>query len=118
MIDNQTNEEKNVLGADLSIAGTMPLTGYYRNGYCSTGVSDTGKHVIAATMTDEFLAFSLAKGNDLITPVPQYDFPGLKAGDCCCLCATRWKEAFDAGVAPPVNLDATNEKALEFVIPM
>jgi hypothetical protein len=66
-------------------------------------------------MTDAFLAFSLAKGNDLITPIPQYNFPGLKAGDCWCLCALRWKEAFDAGVAPPVNLDATHEKALEFV---
>ena len=65
-------------------------------------------------MTDAFLAFSLAKGNDLITPVPHYNFPGLKAGDCWCLCASRWKEAFDAGVAPPVNLDATHEKALEF----
>jgi len=114
MNDNQTKEEKNVLGADLSIAGTKPLTGYYRDGYCSTGASDTGIHVIAATMTDTFLAFSLAKGNDLITPVPHYNFPGLKAGDCWCLCASRWKEAFDAGVAPPVNLDATHEKALEF----
>jgi uncharacterized protein (DUF2237 family) len=114
MIDNKKKEEKNVLGANLSIAGTKPLTGYYRDGYCSTGASDTGKHVIAATMTDTFLAFSLAKGNDLITPVPHYNFPGLKAGDCWCLCASRWKEAFDAGVAPPVNLDATHEKALEF----
>lgn len=114
MTDNQTKEEKNVLGANLSIAGTMPLTGFYRNGYCSTGASDTGKHVIAATITDAFLEFSLSKGNDLITPAPQYNFPGLKAGDCWCLCALRWKEAYDAGVAPPVNLDATHEKALEF----
>jgi uncharacterized protein len=115
MIADQIKEEKNVLGANLSIAGTLPLTGYYRDGYCSTGASDTGKHVIAATMTNDFLAFSLTKGNDLITAAPQLNFPGLKAGDCWCLCALRWKEAFDAGVAPPVNLNATHEKALEFV---
>ena len=106
--------EKNVLGTALQIAGTDPLTGYYRDGYCSTGESDTGVHVIAATVTDEFLAFSKSQGNDLITPFPQYNFPGLKAGDCWCLCARRWKEAYDAGVAPPVNLEATHEKALEF----
>lgn len=106
--------EKNVLGTDLEIAGTNPLTGYYRDGFCSTGKSDTGTHVIAATLTDEFLQFSKLQGNDLITPIPQYGFPGLKAGDCWCLCASRWKEAYDAGVAPPVNLNATHEKALEF----
>ena len=71
-------------------------------------------HVIAATLTEEFLQFSKAQGNDLITPMPQHNFPGLKAGDCWCLCASRWKEAYDAGVAPPVNLNATHEKALEF----
>ena len=106
--------EKNVLGSDLKIAGTNPLTGYYRDGFCSTGESDRGVHVIAATITDEFLQFSKSKGNDLITPIPEYNFPGLKAGDCWCLCALRWKEAFDAGVAPPVILEATHEKALEF----
>ena len=106
--------EKNVLGTDLQIAGTNPLTGYYRDGFCSTGESDSGVHVIAATLTDDFLAFSKSQGNDLITPFPQYNFPGLKAGDCWCLCARRWKEAYDAGVAPPVILEATHEKALEF----
>ena len=106
--------ERNVLGTDLQIAGTNPLTGYYRDGFCSTGESDRGVHVIAATLTDEFLAFSKSQGNDLITPFPQYNFPGLKAGDCWCLCARRWKEAYDAGVAPPVILEATHEKALEF----
>ena len=106
--------EKNVLGSDLQIAGTNPLTGYYRDGFCSTGESDRGVHVIAATITDEFLQFSKSKGNDLITPIPEYNFPGLKAGDCWCLCALRWKESFDAGVAPPVILEATHEKALEF----
>ena len=106
--------EKNVLGSDLQIAGTNPLTGYYRDGFCSTGESDRGVHVIAATLTDEFLQFTKSQGNDLTTPSPQYNFPGLKAGDCWCLCARRWKEAYDAGVAPPVILEATHEKALEF----
>ena len=106
--------EKNVLGKELEIAGTNPLTGYYRDGFCSTGNSDSGVHVIAAILTDEFLQFSQSKGNDLITPLPQYNFPGLKAGDCWCLCASRWKEAYDAGLAPPVILNATHEKALEF----
>jgi len=106
--------EKNVLGTDLQIAGTNPLTGYYRDGFCSTDESDRGVHVIAATLTDEFLQFSKSKGNDLTTPSPQYNFPGLKAGDNWCLCALRWKESFDAGAAPPVILEATNEKALEF----
>ncbi len=106
--------EKNVLGTALQIAGTEPLTGYYRDGYCSTGESDIGVHVIAAMVTDDFLAFSKSQGNDLITSFPQYNFSGLQAGDCWCLCAGRWKEAYDAGVAPPVKLEATHEKALEF----
>ena len=107
-------EEKNVLGTDLQIAGTNPLTGYYRDGFCSTGESDRGVHVIAATLTDEFLQFTKSQGNDLTTPSPQYNFPGLKAGDCWCLCARRWKQAYDARIAPPVILEATHEKALEF----
>ena len=106
--------EKNVLGTDLQIAGTNPLTGYYRDGFCSTGESDRGVHVIAATLTNDFLQYTKSQGNDLTTPSPQYNFPGLKAGDNWCLCALRWKEAFDAGVAPPVILEATHEKALEF----
>ena len=114
MADRVKTGEKNVLGTPLQIAGTNPLTGYYRDGFCSTGASDRGVHVIAATLTEEFLEFSKAQGNDLITPMPQHNFPGLKAGDCWCLCASRWKEAYDAGVAPPVNLNATHEKALEF----
>ena len=114
MSDRIKTGEKNVLGTPLQIAGTDPLTGYYRDGFCSTGIADRGVHVIAATLTDEFLEFTKSQGNDLITPLPQYNFPGLKAGDCWCLCARRWKEAFDAGVAPPVNLEATHEKALEF----
>ena len=106
--------EKNVLGTDLQIAGTNPLTGYYRDGFCSTGNADRGVHVIASTLTDEFLQFTKSQGNDLTTPSPQYNFQGLKSGDNWCLCALRWKEALDAGVAPPVILEATHEKALEF----
>ena len=106
--------EKNVLGTDLQIAGTNPITGYYRDGFCSTGNADKGIHVIAATLTDEFLEFTKSQGNDLTSPSPQYNFPGLKAGDNWCLCALRWKESLDAGVAPPVILEATHEKALEF----
>ncbi len=114
MSDRIKTGEKNVLGTPLQIAGTDPLTGYYRDGFCSTGIADSGVHVIAATLTDEFLLFTKSQGNDLITPLPQYNFPGLKAGDCWCLCANRWKAAYDAGVAPPVTLEATHEKALEF----
>lgn len=105
---------KNVLGTDLKIAGTDPVTGYYRDGFCSTGAEDRGVHVVAAVLTDEFLQYSKSQGNDLITPFPAYGFPGLKANDKWCLCASRWKEAYDAGVAPPVILEATHEKALEF----
>ena len=105
---------KNVLGTDLKIAGTDPVTGFYRDGFCSSGADDRGVHVVAAVLTDEFLQFSKARGNDLITPLPAYGFPGLKANDKWCLCASRWKEAYDAGVAPPVVLEATHEKALEF----
>lgn len=106
--------EKNVLETALKIAGTDPHSGYYRDGYCSTCESDIGVHVIAATVTEEFLAFSKSQGNDLIAPFPQYNLLGLKAEDCWCLCARRWKEAYDAGIAPPVKLEATYEKALEF----
>lgn len=115
-IENNTlSHGKNVFGADLQIAGTKPVTGYYRDGFCSSGSDDRGVHVIAAVLTTDFLRFSKSRGNDLVTPIPAYDFPGLKANDKWCLCATRWKEAFDAGVAPPVILNATHEKALEFV---
>jgi uncharacterized protein (DUF2237 family) len=106
---------KNVLRTELQSCCTDPMTGFYRNGYCHTGPQDTGRHVVCAVMTAEFLAFSKSKGNDLITPIPHYQFPGLKPGDQWCLCALRWKEAFEAGVAPPVILEATHEKALEYV---
>ena len=115
MMENKIAKHgKNVLGTALKIAGTDPVTGYYRDGFCSSGADDRGVHVVAAVLTDEFLQFSKARGNDLITPLPAYGFPGLKANDKWCLCASRWKEAYDAGVAPPVVLEATHEKALEF----
>jgi hypothetical protein len=104
--------DKNVLGTPLQIAGTDPLTGFFRDGFCCTGPQDSGKHVVAAVVTDAFLEFTLALGNDLISPYPASNFPGLKAGDRWCLCASRWKEAFDAGFAPFVILEATHEKAL------
>jgi uncharacterized protein len=92
-----------------------PLTGYWRDGCCNTDEHDQGSHVVCARMTDAFLLYSLARGNDLITPRPSHRFAGLRAGDRWCLCASRWREALDAGVAPPVVLESTHEKALTFV---
>jgi uncharacterized protein len=106
---------KNVLGGDLQPCCTDPMTGFYRDGSCNTGPGDFGIHVVCAQMTAEFLAFSRACGNDLSTPEPAHGFPGLTPGDRWCLCAERWKEAFDAGQAPPVVLEATHISALEFV---
>jgi len=105
----------NVLGEPLAPCGLDPMTGFYRDGCCNTGYDDMGIHVICVKMTPEFLAFSRRRGNDLSTPVPDAGFPGLKAGDRWCLCAGRWKEALDAGVAPPVVLAATHEEALAVV---
>jgi uncharacterized protein len=107
--------QKNVLDTQLQLASKAPITGFFRTGYCATDENDRGVHVIAAKVTDEFLNFSKANGNDLITPRLSSGFPGLKAGNTWCLCAMRWKEALDAGVAPPVILEATNIKALDFV---
>ena len=109
------SDETNVLGEPLESCCKNPETGFYRDGYCRTGPRDHGKHVICAMMTKEFLEFSKAQGNDLMTPMPQYNFPGLEAGDRWCLCAGRWKEAMEAGKAPPVFLEATEESALEVV---
>jgi len=103
----------NVLGKPLVPCNMNPLTGYFRNGYCSTGPTDTGTHVVCAVVTDTFLQFSKDQGNDLISPAP--GFPGLKAGDKWCLCAHRWKEAYDAGVAPSVVLESTNRAVLRIV---
>lgn len=106
---------RNVLGTELQSCSTEPMTGYYRNGCCDTGAGDVGVHVVCAIMTQEFLEFSRERGNDLITPRPEYQFPGLKPGDRWCLCAQRWQEAFEAEAAPPVVLEATHLSALEFV---
>jgi uncharacterized protein (DUF2237 family) len=113
---NMTNPEQlNVLNTPLALASIDPMTGFYRNGYCQTGANDIGLHVVAALVTEEFLNYSLTKGNDLISAYPSSGFPGLKPGDTWCLCVLRWKEAFEAGVAPPVILEATNIKALQYV---
>ncbi|MCC5636129.1 DUF2237 domain-containing protein [Nostoc sp. CHAB 5844] len=106
-------EAKNVLGTDLQLCCTSPMTGFYRDGYCSTGGQDFGMHVVCAQVTVEFLEFTKSQGNDLSTPAPQYNFPGLRPSDRWCLCAARWQEALDAGVAPPVVLEATHARALE-----
>jgi uncharacterized protein (DUF2237 family) len=106
---------KNVLGGELLACSYAPLTGYLRDGCCNTRADDTGTHVICARVTADFLAFSLTRGNDLVTPRPEWRFPGLKPGDRWCLCASRWAEALAAGVAPPVELTATHEKALDHV---
>lgn len=106
---------KNVLGTELELCGTEPMTGFYRDGCCNTGASDEGLHTICAEMTADFLRFSKLKGNDLSTPNMLYDFPGLKDGDRWCLCVLRWKEAYEVGMAPLVNLRATHISALEFI---
>lgn len=108
-------EATNVVGGKLETCCTSPMTGYYRDGKCNTGGGDFGAHTVCAQLTEEFLQFTKSKGNDLSTPVPEFNFPGLKPGDCWCLCASRWKEAMDAGVAPPVVLAATHALTLEYV---
>eukprot|EP00163_Fabomonas_tropica_P010634 TRINITY_DN20844_c0_g1_i1.p1 TRINITY_DN20844_c0_g1~~TRINITY_DN20844_c0_g1_i1.p1 ORF type:complete len:201 (+),score=6.84 TRINITY_DN20844_c0_g1_i1:355-957(+) len=107
-------QSKNVYGGILAHCCSDPVTGFYRNGYCQTGTQDQGTHVACAQLTDAFLQFSKSRGNDLMTPRPEYSFPGLKAGDSWCLCAMRWTEALAAGVAPPLNLEATHERMLDF----
>ena len=106
--------EKNVFGEPLVICCKSPVTGYFRDGLCRTISQDTGTHTVCAVMTDEFLIFSAAKGNDLITPIPYYQFSGLKAGDKWCLCVTRWLQAERSGKAPKLILEATHEKTLDY----
>src|SRR4249919_4397665 len=108
------NTARNVLGGPLGECGSKPLTGFYRDGCCNSGRDDLGVHSVCALMTKEFLEFSLARGNDLSTPMPDFGFPGLKAGDRWCLCAPRWQEAFEAGQASRVVLRATHEGALAY----
>jgi uncharacterized protein len=106
---------RNVLGGELTPCSGDPLTGFYRNGCCETGPEDTGLHTVCVVMTADFLAYSTSVGNDLSTPQPAFGFPGLKPGDRWCLCAPRWKEALDAGMAPLVVLQATHEETLAIV---
>ncbi|MBL1209716.1 DUF2237 domain-containing protein [Geminocystis sp. GBBB08] len=106
---------RNVLRKPLETCCTSPMTGFYRNGCCDTGVEDRGLHLVCAQVTAEFLAFSKKRGNDLTTPVPMFNFEGLKPGDKWCLCVGRWHEALQAGVAPPIILASTHEKTLEFI---
>jgi len=112
MNDRVDPDSRNVLGGELMPCSNRPLTGFFRNGCCETSAEDVGMHTVCAVMTAEFLEFSASVGNDLTTPHPDFHFPGLKPGDRWCLCAPRWKEAFDAGVAPPVVLEATHEETL------
>ena len=106
---------KNVLGTELQPCCKFPMTGFYRDGYCRTGADDIGRHVVCIRVTEEFLAFSAATGNDLSTPRPELDFPGLIPGDQWCLCALRWQDAFASGAAPEIILSATHESALEVI---
>src|SRR5271163_3448783 len=105
---------RNVLGGLIGVCSNDPMTGFFRNGCCETSPQDLGSHTVCAVMTAEFLAFSKAQGNDLSTPRPEFGFAGLKPGDRWCLCAPRWQEAFAAGKAPKVVLEATHRGALEF----
>jgi uncharacterized protein len=106
---------QNVLGGELKSCCTDPMTGFYRDGYCRTGTDDQGRHTVCIIATDEFLAYSKSVGNDLSTPMPQYDFPGVKDGDKWCLCVTRWQQALEDDMAPLVDLEATHESALQIV---
>ena len=108
-----SHRARNVLGGPLTDCSHVPLTGYFRDGCCNTDAQDAGLHTVFAVMTAEFLAFSRARGNDLSTPRPQYQFPGLQPGDRWCLCALRWKEALQAGAAPGVILEACHEATLQ-----
>ncbi len=115
MGDTSTHEQLNVLGGPLLACSYSPLTGFFRTGCCETSPEDLGRHVICVKVTEAFLAFSRSRGNDLSTPRPEYRFAGLTPGDRWCLCALRWREAYEAGVAPPVVLAATHSAALEVV---
>ncbi len=116
MSSESTNEvNKNVLGTELQACCHNPKTGFYRDGFCRTGPEDVGTHVVCAIMTEAFLVYTKEQGNDLSTPIPMYQFPGLQPGDQWCLCASRWKQAYKAGKAPDVVLEATHEKALQII---
>lgn len=111
----EMDESLNVFGERLGTCGSDPVTGYYRDGKCNTCESDTGSHTVCIEVSQAFLEFSRFRGNDLSTPMPEYGFPGLKPGDAWCLCASRWLEAHDSGMAPRVHLMKTHAKALEII---
>lgn len=112
---DESTPQKNVLGEALEVCSLSPMTGYTRNGCCDVFEGDRGQHTVCAEVTDAFLDFSRLHGNDLITPRPEFDFSGLRAGDRWCLCAARWQQACEAGVAPPIILQATNQQALDVI---
>lgn len=109
------NQQTNVFGDPLATCSTSPMTGWYRNGCCETDGQDRGSHTVCAVVTADFLAFSASRGNDLSTPRPEFGFPGLRPGDRWCLCAARWREAWEAGCAPRVHLQATHRRALAVI---
>ena len=109
------SDAHNVLGTPLQVCSVSPLTGFVRDGLCHTGEQDIGSHTVCVQMTEAFLQYSLNRGNDLVTPAPEHDFPGLKEGDRWCMCATRWLAAAEDGIAPPVVLEATHERALKHI---
>ena len=110
-------DQLNIFNEPLEACSFDPVTGFFRSGCCETSEQDTGSHTVCAIMTEEFLKFSKSKGNDLSTPVPAFDFPGLNSGDRWCLCAARWLEAYEAGSAPSIIAKATHRRAIE-IIPM
>ena len=114
-VQEEIDDQRNVFGEIIDTCSNRPMTGFYRTGCCHTGEDDVGLHTVCIEVTAEFLAFSKLRGNDLSSPLPEFGFPGLDAGDRWCLCAQRWKEAFDAGMAPRVILRATHEATLEVV---
>ncbi len=114
-VQEEIDDQRNVFGEIIDTCSNRPMTGFYRTGCCHTGEDDVGLHTVCIEVSAEFLAFSKSRGNDLSTPLPEFGFPGLDAGDRWCLCAQRWKEAFDAGMAPRVILRATHEATLEVV---
>jgi hypothetical protein len=114
-VQEETDDQRNVFGEIIETCSNRPMTGFYRTGCCHTGEDDVGLHTVCVEVSAEFLAFSKLRGNDLSTPLPEFGFPGLNAGDRWCLCAERWKEALDAGMAPRVILRATHEATLEVV---
>jgi hypothetical protein len=115
VMSEEKDESNNILGGKLELCCSEPVTGFYRDGFCHTGPQDLGSHVVCAEMTEDFLEYTKSQGNDLSTPNPAFSFPGLKPGDRWCLCAARWKQAYEAGKAPKIIAESTHEKALQIV---